>query len=274
MANLRVVYDNAVDRATIVASATAGSLAASNLKTDYKSEIWRSTGQTATLTFTWATGELLGMFALAFCNLTSAATFRIRGYAEATDSVPVFDLSSQAASGVSLSDLAWGTEPLGVNAYAYGGGSYGSAWFPQGAYKKLVVDVSDNSLAGFLEASRAISGPYWSPVYNTEYGCSVGIIDNSKQERTDAGDLRTDRGTVHKTLSFDLNYMPKADRDALFNIIRGNGLFRPIYVSLMPEDSDSLGEQVFQVYGKMAKQASIKYQFLNQYSASLDVEEI
>jgi hypothetical protein len=68
-------------------------LVPANLQTDYKSEVWRSTGTTATLTITWATAELIGMFALAFASLSAASTFRVRGYSNAGDAVPVVDVT-------------------------------------------------------------------------------------------------------------------------------------------------------------------------------------
>jgi hypothetical protein len=275
MPNLRVVYDNAADRATITASSSAGSLVPANLQTDYKSEVWRSTSLTSTLTLTWATAEIVGMFALAFASLTSAATFRIRGYQNVGDAVPLFDSTGPCCAGSDFDVFPWGQMPLGANGYSYGGGAYGVLWLAQpAAITKLVVDIVDTNQQGYIEASRAVCGGYWEVVNNAESGATVGVVDTSKQERTDAGDLRTDRGTVHKTLAFDLNVMPKADRDALYNILRGNGLFRPLYVSLTPADTDVVGEQVFQVYGKLSKQASIKYLYATLFSTSLEIEEL
>jgi hypothetical protein len=276
MANLRVVYDNAADRASsITASTTAGSLTTANLKTDYKSEIWRSTATTATLTIQWASAEMVGMLALAFCNLTSAATFRVRCYYNATDPSPAIDKTAYACPGVDFSNMGWGTEPLGVNAYSYGGGTYGAIWFATGTYQKIVLDITDVIPAGYIEASRLVCGRYWSPAYNAESGAQVSMVDNSKQERTDAGDLRTDRGTVAKAMSFDLNYLTATDRNSLWNILRGNGTFKPVYVSLLPESTDDqTGEQVYQVYGKLTKQAAIKYNWLNSFSSQLELEEI
>lgn len=275
MSNLRVVYDNAADRATITASSTAGSLVPSNLKSDYKSEVWRSTGLTATLTITWATAELIGMVALAFCNLSAAGTFRVRGYALESDVVPLIDHTGFVAYGANFEEFSWGMEPLGANAYSYGGGAYAVLWLPQvHACKKLVIDIEDVIPAGYLEASRLVCGTYWEPVYNAEYGTTVGIVDTSKHERTDAGDLRTDRGTIHKTLSFDLAVMPKEDRDALYNIIRGNGMFKPMYVSLTPESEDEVGEQVFQIYGKVSRNSTLRWVNFNQFSTQLDIEEL
>lgn len=249
-----------------------------NLLTDYKSEVWRSATSTtspvtATITIQWPTAELAGMLALAFASLTSAATFRVRAYAVATDTAPTVDKTEYACSSSAFEELGWGSEPLGVNAYSYGGGTYGVIWFPVGSYQKIVLDITDINPLGYIEASRLICGTYWSPANNAEYGAQITIIDGSKNERTDAGDLRTDRGTVHKTLQFDLVAMNTGDRNSLMNILRGNGKFRPIYVSLIPEADNPTDEQVYQVYGKMSNQASIKFQFLNQFNTSLEIEE-
>jgi hypothetical protein len=276
MANLRVVYDNAADRASsVVASTTAGALSTDNMKTDYKSEVWRSTEPTATIVIQWTTAELCGMLAMPFSNLTSDASFRVRCYANAADSVPLVDKQVAACPGASLGGFQWGQEALGVNAYSYGGAAYGVIWFPTGTYQKIILNIVDSSPSGYIEAARLVIGTYWSPAYTAESGATITPLDNSKSERTDAGDLRTDRGTVSKSLAFDLNFLTAADRNSLFNILRGNGLFRPVYVSMIPESTDdAIGEQIFQVYGKLTKQASLKYQWLGNFSTQLEIEEI
>lgn len=275
MSNLRIVYDNVADNATLAASSTAGSLIVDNLKTDIKSEIWRSTGTSATITLTWSPGEIIGMLAMPFCSLTAAATFRVRAYITAADALPAVDTGVQmACPGTPFGEWEWGMVPLGVNAYSYGGGTYGVIWFPASAYEKIVLDIDDSSNPlGYIEASRIVAGAYWSPVNNTEYGAEITLVDTSKQERSDAGDLKTDRGTLHKVLSFDLSLMPSTDRNALWNILRGNGMYSPIYVSLTPESTDSTEEQIFQVYGKLSKQSPIRYQFINQFNTSVEIEE-
>jgi hypothetical protein len=170
----------------------------------------------------------------------------------------------------------WGSEPLGVNAYAYGGAAYGCVWLNTiVAVKKIVIDVDDSSNPlGYIECSRLVTGSYWEPVYNAEYGVEVGAGDLSKHERSDAGDLRTDRGAIYKTMSLDLNYMPAADRNAMWRILRGNGMSRPVYLSLVPQAQDAFEEQMFQIYGKLSRTSAMKYQFMNQYSSTLEIEEI
>jgi hypothetical protein len=274
--NLRVVYDNAANRATLSASSTAGALVVDNLYTDTKSEVWRSTSTSATLTLTWGISEIVGVVSLPFCSLTAQATFRIRGYTEPSDVIPKFDTGIQYPCAGSLSGFNWGMMPLGVNSYAYGGATYGTVWFTPQPIKQLVVDIDDSTnTLGYIEASKVIAGSYWEPANNAESGSAqISVADTSKNERSDAGDLKTDRGTTHKVLSFDLNFMTTADRNALGGILKGSGMFRAVFISLTPNADDATDEQTYQIYGKMSKQSSIRYQFVNQHSSQLEIEEI
>lgn len=225
----------------------------------------------------WAVGEIIGMVAFAFCSLSSAAKFHVKAYSLATDTTPYWEGETFCCPASQFDKFYWGTEALGVNAYSYGGGTYAVIWIPPNAYQKIELTITDSNPLGYIEASRLIAGTYWSPLYGAEQGAVVGVTDNSKQERTDAGDLRTDRGTIAKTLQFDMNYLVTQDRNSLYNIIYGNGLFKPMYVSLLPEetpDGDQIGEQVFQIYGKVSKNASIKYAMVNQFATQLSLEEL
>jgi len=79
MPNLRIVSDNAIARAAaLVASTTAGGLAAANLAIDKKSSVHRATDTSVTYTASWPTAEPLGCVALPFCNLSPTAQMRVR----------------------------------------------------------------------------------------------------------------------------------------------------------------------------------------------------
>jgi hypothetical protein len=95
----------------------------------------------------------------------------------------------------------------------------------------------------------------------------------SRHERDDGGNLRTDRGPRFKTLQFDMTLLPAADRDQVWRLMYGNGMATPMFVSLMPEDTDKSGEQIFQIYGKLSKSHSIRYQFYNQFNSQIELEE-
>lgn len=276
--NLRVVFDNAADRAlTLTATNTAATLPVTNLLTDYKSEVWRSTAASVPIiTLTWGQSELVSCFILAFSNLSPSATFLVRCYTESTDGTAFYTAPLKTVvPGAPLGDVAWGAGPLGVNAFSYGGGVYAAIWFPPQSVKKVSVVITDSSNpAGYIEAARVIVGNYWSPAYTAEAGASLGVIDTSKNERTDAGDLRSDRGTIHKTLNLDLNYLTNTDRNFFLGLMR-SGTYKPMYLSLLPDSTDDQqGEQAYSVYGKMSRSTSLKYQLLNQFSTSLEIEEV
>lgn len=275
MSNLRILYNNAADRSTITASSTAGGLVATNLLTERKTETWRATGTSATITLTWTSAEIVSMVALPFCNLTSGATFRVKGYTNVADASPIVDsgvVYACAATPLGLWD--WGNVPLGVNAYTYGGAAYGVAYFTANAIKKLTIDIVDSTNpSGYIEASRCVCGAFWSPINNAEFDPKWVIIENAKHDRNDAGDLITDIGSKSKKIQFDLANMTPADRNTVTNILRGNGVARPVFLSLFPQDSDSSLEQTYQVYGKLSNQSSVGYPNWNLFNTTLEIEE-
>jgi len=274
MPNLRVVYDNAVDRATLSATAGVGTLVAANLLTDIKSEVWRTATTSASITLTWANSEVIGLAALPFCSLSQTATIRVRGYTNTADATPAVDTGVVLACPVGVGAWDWGSTALGVNSYAYAGSAYATAWFAQTSVKKLVIDIVDTG-STYIEAARLVVGAYWSPLNNAEHGAvQITMADLSKHERSDAGDLRTDRGAMFKKISLDLSLMPAEDRNIIWNISRINGMSRPVFFSLTPQSTDAVEEQVFSLYGKLSQQGGIRYQFANQYNTSIEIEEI
>lgn len=272
---LRIVYNNAANRGTVTASSTAGSLVASNLLTDSKADTWRATGTSATITITFPTAELISMVAFPFCNLTSSGTLRAQCYTNVADASPVLDTGTVlAAAPTPLGMWDWGNIPMGVNSYSYGGASYGVIWFATQSVKKVVITISDSTNpSGYVEASRLVMGAYWSPENDAELSPQWIPVEDTTHTRSDASDLRTDIGTMGKKLQLTLPVMTAADRNSMMNVLRGNGMSKPIYMSLFPQDSDSSNEQAFQVYGKLAAQAPVTLSNWNLYSTTIEIEE-
>ena len=272
---LRVVYNNAANRGTVTASSTAGTLVVANLLTDSKADTWRATGTSATITTIYTTSELVSMVALPFCNLTSSATFRVKCYTNSGDVSPVLDTGVVlAAAPTPLGMWDWGNIPMGVNSYSYGGASYGVIWFATQSVKKVELIIADSTNpSGYIEASRLVMGAYWSPENDAELSPQWIPVEDSTHERSDSGDLRTDIGTLNKKLQITLPVMTAADRNTMMNILRGNGMSRPIYLSLFPQDSDSSNEQAFQVYGKLVQQTGVTLSNWNLYSTTIEIEE-
>lgn len=279
--NLRIIYDNVVDltTTTITASTTGGSTSTANLKKDTKSLVWRSaSGSTqATITVTLATPTIIGGVALPFCNLTSTATIRVYGYSGATLK---FDTGNVYACPYQQLGLwNWGSLPLGVNAYSYGGGTYGRCWIPasvQTGCTSLDITITDSAnTSGYIELSRLVVGSYWSPAHNTSFGLSATTKDLSSHQRTESGDLITNRGIKFNSLNFDLNWLTPADRLDFNRIVKGNGLPKPLFISLFPDNSsDWEKEQAHQIYGKLSQLSAIQHPIFDTYSTQLEIEGI
>jgi hypothetical protein len=92
MSNLRIIADNAANRATLSASSTSGALVVTNLQTDRKSDVYRATGTTVRISATWATPELIQGIAM-LGNFSPTATQRVHltNEAQATNLIKYSD---------------------------------------------------------------------------------------------------------------------------------------------------------------------------------------
>lgn len=277
MTTLRIIYDNAVDRGTLTASSTAGSLAASNMQIDRKSKVWRSTTTSATLSCAWTTSEYVSGVIIPFCNLSATATITVRIYNVTSGGSPIYTSpATEAGPIVAAGYWAWGQEPLGVNAYSYGFSKYARVWIPNRYQAKRVeIDISDPSNpSGYLEVSRLVIGNHWSPQFNTSFGIPVSYVDTSVNSRAQSGDLISTIGIKYKKLVVDLNWLVAADRTILSSLLQKNGTSKSVFVSLFPEDEDVVKEQTYEIYGRLPATAQISHPMHMMYSSQLEIEEI
>jgi hypothetical protein len=273
--NLRIVYDNVVDSATLTTSTAASGLPVTNLQREQKGLVWRSTGTTATVTATWSSPQTLRAVVLPFCNLTSAATIRVQAYTNTGDTTAVRDTGPQPAGAYTPGDIWGGASDSSVNSYSLGGGTYARIWFAQTVASKIEVTIADaNNPDGYLEAARLVCGDYWAPTYNTNFGLSIGYVDSSTQTRTEAGNLLTSAGTLHRTLDFELQWLTAQDKTRMLSILRGNGLRKPMFVSIFPEDADKTKEQEYQIYGKLADLAKLTHPVYSVYTSAVSLQEV
>lgn len=79
MPNLRIVSDNAIERAVLSASSSANTqLGPANLANDLKANIWRGLSKVERLDATWTTPEPIQAVGGPNCNWSPTATWRIR----------------------------------------------------------------------------------------------------------------------------------------------------------------------------------------------------
>jgi hypothetical protein len=291
--NLRIIYQNAADlsTSTLAASSTASvSTTIANIRSDIKSLLWRSgAGKQQRILLTSTIPLDIGGIILPFCNLTPTATIRVRGFSSVTGAVAtyngvggtgaLFDTGVVVASPYpALSLWDWGTNPLGSNVYAYGGGTYGRVWLSTqitGCYS-IAIDIDDTSNTNnYIEVSRLFIGKYWSPKYNTSYGLSTTMKDLSSHERSEAGDLVTNRGVRHNSMNFDMNWLVKEDQLEMQKILRGNGISKSMVISLFPDNTDDYSkEQSHQICGKLSDISSLTHPVLGMYSTSISIDEL
>jgi hypothetical protein len=271
---MRLLYDNTVDRATsIAASTTAGTLVASYMQNDRKGQAHRSTGTSVTYDLTWTGGVTIGGIGLPATNLTSTATIRCRVYSDTAMTTLVEDSGVvTACPGLNLSLWDW-TGALNANAFAYGGASKTALWLTTNrtGIKGLKIDLVDTSNpAGYIDCARIVAGPYWEPLRNPAYGLQLTLDDESRSERTHAGDQLTDRGTRSEKMSLELRLMPESDRSQLQQILRNVGTGRNFLLSLLPTLGNT-AEQDHIIYGKRASSTPVSFDAYALFGNRVDI---
>jgi hypothetical protein len=282
MLNMRIVYSNAADRATLTASSEVGNLKVSHLKTDIKSQVWRTELPFGEIIAIWNNAETINFIGLPFTNLTKSASVRVRGYTNISDALPVFDTTSISCIPYSnTDDFGWEINSPGVDNFGIGGAVYASLCFAGGSVKKVIININDlSNPSGYIESGRLILGKYWELENNPDFGLQMGFVDTSNHERNDAGDLMTQIKTRYKKMSFSLNNLSPADRLKLMRIMRGNGMAVPIFIALYPVDaavamdSDEDKLQDYQIYGKLSALSDVVLSRFDNYTSNLDIIEI
>lgn len=236
--NLRVVFKNA-------ATAVGGSSTSAALN-DFKSST-----TVASSSYTVTTSSLSGPV----CVMAMVAEYT---------GALTMTVSTQSSADTSTSQVS-NSQPTG-----YGGVKYMAVYFPNlGSTSSFTISFSQA-----VKLSRVVIGNYWQPQYNTQYGASVGFNDLSEASRLQSGDLYTQLGPRHKTLSFSLDYISEQDKFKLFDLVRGVGKSTGVFVSLFPQDADKEKEQMYQIYGKFQNLPQISHTIFTMYASSLELEEI
>lgn len=266
--NLRIIYKNVADTATISATSTNGTTNVANLKKDPKSLIWRAVGNTATLTVTLAQASIVGGVILPYTNLTSQAVITVtlsNGYTTGA----VLACPYQGLAG-----WDWGSIPLGVNGYSQGNSSCARVWFPRQSCTSMTIAITDVGVTN-IEASRLVIGSYWSPTYNTQYGLAMQQQDTTEHQRAESGDILTTNGVSYSTMNFELSWLEARDRLQFSAILKGNRKVTPVFISLFPDnEGDWAKEQLYQIYGKLSNLSAITNNLPEMYQSSIEIEEI
>ena len=271
MSQIKIITDNAADRATITVPSTAAGLGADRLKTDIKGEVCRVLSSSATITLAWSAAETIGAVVIPASNLGPSSTIRVRAYLDAAGATLLQDSGVRwAAPGTTLTNWDF-AQPLNVNQFADGTAPLTACYLPeQAAVRKLVIDIT-NPGSSFIDISRLVVGGYHALQYGATYGAAVSTSDMTKNSRAASGDIKSDWGPRASTLQFDLAWVAAADRERVRQLIaRGIGKF--LFVSLLPEHADPVLERDSSIYGKPTQPGSLSFAFFQMYSTQIQIE--
>lgn len=255
--------------------AAAGGFPLTNLKLDSKQKTFRSTNLSSPkIKTTWAEGQTISGVALAFTNLIAGSTFRTTLYDDPTAGTLLYD-----STAITISegyDAPAGFSTIGSAAFAYGGGAHASIFFGAvSGVKRMEIELTSAGNAdGYVEIGRIIAGQAWQPEKSAEYGAQIGFADTTTGLRTSSGNLTTDRGTISRTMEFDMQYMSQADKAALNNIFRFSGKSQPVFINLIPSAPLTEADLSQQIYGKIDTDLTVTLPFYGVYNSKIKIIEI
>ncbi len=238
MANIRMQTTFAGDLATLSASpAVAASMPVTNLLNMVRYRVMRTTGLAdQQIKGTLASPALFSMMWLILCNLTGLATIRVQIYTDAAWTTLAYDSGVVAALQMRpLSELVWGVDPLGMTYYSGFAKANAGMYFTPVGGQSFTITISDpNNPAGFMEVSRLLMGGHFEFAYNPKYGMKFGWDENTNQQRSDGGSLRSVARANFRKLSIDFSLLPDSDRHVLSDLYRNVGKIKDFLVSVYP----------------------------------------
>lgn len=269
MPNLRVIYNNVADTATLTASTTASGFAATNMQNSLKTSVHRSTGTTVTYTLIWGTAQSINCVALPATNLQSTATIQVKVYTLDTDVTALYDTGSLAACTGKTTLLQGGiTQPTYIH-FAYGGATRTSVWLPSSYSVKKVEIIVTNSYA--IDCARIVCGSYWEASRQASNGITLGTSDNSEITITRSGNTYVDRKAIFENMSFELQYINDTDRKNFLNIMRSWGTNGLVYICVFPDNTNPEVTQSYSLYGRL-QNSSVEYRLYSLYGTNITVD--
>jgi hypothetical protein len=274
MANLRIIYNNVADLATITASDTASGFAASNMQNAQKTSVHRSTStQTVTYTLTWATAQSINSIALPATNLVAGDLITVQLYETSVNDAAgvIAELVDKQACTGRLMLLQNGNTTSTYTDFGYGGATKTSLWFTSTYLVRAMKITLTRATAGqAIDCARIICGKYWEPSRQVTKGIEVGTDDLSEVITTRSGNTYVDRKTISDTLSFSLDYINDVDRKTMLQLLRTWGKSGLVYVCIFPDNTNPEYTQAYSIYGRLQSN-TLQYQYVGYYNTSIQL---
>ena len=242
------IYASTADARAALSGEAAAAHPVSNLLTE-DHRVWRVAGNTATLTMTWPAAEWVSGIALIRHNLTVHSRWRLTGWL--AGSVIWAQDWAPASPAQGLGQLAWGVEPVGVNAATSMAAPLASVHLVEPVLvDSLVIELEDvGNTSGYLQAGRLIAGLHWSPAVGTVYGVQMRRATTGKRSDTDSGQVLCARAARYRELVFQMPALTTAERTQMWTHIESIADDKPVLVALFTDATNPALDALHAIYG-------------------------
>jgi len=268
MANVRIIYNNIADIATITSYVNPiSTFSIGNVQNIKKSSVHRSlTTGLVTYTLIWSTDQKVSAVALPATNLVDGATIKVELFP--TDPTkPIVDSGTVTAAKDRSVTVSGG---YSASNFPYIGATKTSVWFSNEHTVRKVVITVNNGTNGYVDCARIVCGTYWESGRQVSNGITLGLTDNSVITTSRAGDVYVDRRYVNETMQFQLQYLYDTDRRNLLQIMRTCGSNGLMYICIFPDNTNPEITQTYSIYGR-AQDNNIEYAMFNLYNRSVTI---
>lgn len=242
MSRVRIIAPNRADEAALTAApAMVATLPVENLQDDARARVARSVGLPAPqyIRGDWPAFNSINAFALWRHNLSGAATLRLKLYAGAGQAGTLLYDSGAISLGsiIPYGELVYGVDIYGAQLFENWPVASHVIWFAAVLPLSFELQLTDPANPdGYMQVSRLVLGGYFSPAVNFSRPFRMRWEDESTQERTDGGTLRTDEREPFRLFNFNLDSMNEAERAALMELLRQHAKNKTLFLSMFPED--------------------------------------
>jgi hypothetical protein len=277
-ANLRLVASNDGDTAALTSGDFESTLPVGNLQLEGRARVARTTDATGAKTILgeWPAFKIISCCVLYNNNLTGGATWRLECFDGAAQSgTKVYDSGTVAAlPAKGWGEFVWGVDPWAATVFTGWGAAYSVLWFTGVTVRSWRITLTDASNpAGFLQAKRLVMGNYFEPAVNAEYGLQLQWEDDSAQQRTQGGSLRTDRRARYRSLAGTLGRLDASERAVFMEACRVAGLASEIFVSVYPGAGGSQ-ERDYSMLGKFVRMPRNTDAEVANWKSTFQIEEV
>ena len=254
------------DAANLAAGVADDGFAVANLQTIQPSEVWRASDlSNAFVTVDLGAQSTVNLVAMLYTNLSSAATWRVRGAstsAAAVTAAPDYDTSAITA---------WPQTDLGDWDFVHAINWFGAS--PQ-TLRYWRVDLIDAANAdGHIQAGRLYIDDAWQPGANIDFGWTLNWIDPTRRSRATSGAAWPTARAPYRAIDFRLDLLDEDDMyDEAFDLDRLRGESADVFVLRDPTSAKRLQDQ--SVYGLLTGLRPIVQPHFATFAKRYRVEEI